>query len=129
MGEFKAAAEAAFPLPLQAAAAAGDDPRDCYMAGISSSEEEDENPGALDIMIYSDIFPCPSGGRGIIMYGLREAYEFPQLLPLHVKDENRSKGRPLAYVLLPIEIVANSSRSSSLPLLGNRCRSRRARTR
>ncbi|KIW63052.1 hypothetical protein PV04_09930 [Phialophora macrospora] len=94
MDEFKAATEAA----LQAA---GDDPKVCYLAAGSS----DEVPGHLDIKVYSDVFPC-AGRGGIIMDDLRKTFELLQTLPLHIKDDNCGKGRPLAYMLLPIDIFA-----------------------
>ena len=84
MIKFKAAAEA---IP------SGDDQDDCYMA----------DPGEpLDIMAYSDVFQ----DNGIIVEDLREAYEFFKILPLHIKDDNGGKGRPVTYSLLPIEVVA-----------------------
>ena len=60
-----------------------------------------ESDEFLDIMAYSDMLQA----NGIILKDLREAYEFVQILPLHIKDENSGKGKPVTYSLIPIEVV------------------------
>ena len=56
-----------------------------------------------DITIYSDML---EGDDGILLEDFQEAYEFLQLMPLHLKDESGGKGWPISYSLLPVEMLA-----------------------
>lgn len=56
----------------------------------------------LDVTLHSDML---DGDDGILLEDLQEAYEYLQLMPLHVKDENGGKGWPVMYYLLPVEII------------------------
>ncbi|KAH6678225.1 hypothetical protein B0J14DRAFT_582210 [Halenospora varia] len=69
-----------------------------------------ENPGQpdhggngdmlLDITAFSDILD-----EGIIMHNFEEASQFLELLPLHIKDENDGKGKPVSYTLLSVGML------------------------
>ncbi|KAF4631768.1 hypothetical protein G7Y89_g6371 [Cudoniella acicularis] len=57
---------------------------------------------SLDITAYSDILD----NEGIIMHDFEEASQFLDLMPLHIKDENGGKGKPITYTLLPISMLS-----------------------
>lgn len=67
----------------------------CHFPGPESSDKP------LDVTVYSDVLQT----NGIIMKDIREAYDFLQILPLHIKDNNAGKGKPVVYSLIPIEYV------------------------
>ena len=56
----------------------------------------------MEITAYSDIFD----NEGILMENFQEAYEFLELIPLHIKHETSGRGLPLTYSLLPVEMLA-----------------------
>lgn len=56
----------------------------------------------VDVTVYSDVLD----DSGILMQDFHEAYEFLELIPLHVKDANAGKGKPITYFLLPVDTVA-----------------------
>jgi hypothetical protein len=60
------------------------------------------NDSELEIIVFSDVLT----GEGVIMRDFQEAYEFLDLIPVHIKDENGGKGKPIAYTLLPISMLA-----------------------
>lgn len=55
----------------------------------------------MEITTYSDIL----GNGGVLMKDFQEAYEFLELIPLHMNYKNGGRGLPLAYSLLPIEML------------------------
>ena len=76
---------------------------------LQSAEHHNTNPQTLkqaqttmEITAYSDILH----NDGILMGDFQEAYEFLQLMPLHVKGEYNGKGIPIMYSLLPIEMLS-----------------------
>ncbi|KIW22854.1 uncharacterized protein PV07_11107 [Cladophialophora immunda] len=83
MGEFAAAAEKL-----------ASDTSQSHCFALGSNEP-------LDVMVYSDVLQTD----GIIMEDLQEAYEFLKIVPLHIKDINNGKGKPVTYSLLPLEVV------------------------
>lgn len=62
----------------------------------------EQTQAPMEITAYSDILD----NDGILMKDFQEAYEFLQLVPLHIKDENSGRGLPIMYSLLPIEMLA-----------------------
>ncbi|KAF2233614.1 hypothetical protein EV356DRAFT_533617 [Viridothelium virens] len=67
-------------------------------ANVTSLRQTQLSP---EITAYSDVLE----DNGIIMENFQEAYEFLQIMPLHVKDHNEGKGMPIAYSLLPIAML------------------------
>ncbi|TKA78719.1 hypothetical protein B0A55_04535 [Friedmanniomyces simplex] len=57
-----------------------------------------------EITAYSDMF---EENDGILLEDFQEAYEFLQMIPLHVKSENGGRGWPIVYSLLPVEMLGN----------------------
>lgn len=55
-----------------------------------------------EITAYSEMF---EENDGILLEDFQEAYEFLQMIPLHVKSENRGRGWPITYSLLPVEML------------------------
>ena len=55
----------------------------------------------MEITAYSDILDSD----GILMEDFQEAYEFLQLMPLHIKGENNGRGLPIMYSLLPVGML------------------------
>lgn len=62
----------------------------------------EQTQAPIEITAYSDILEK----EGILMKDFQEAYEFLELTPLHIKNENRGRGLPLSYSLLPVEMLA-----------------------
>jgi GTPase SAR1 family protein len=56
-----------------------------------------------EVTVYSDML---EEDDGILLEGFSEAFEFLQLMPLHIKDEARGKGWPIAYALLPVDMLS-----------------------
>lgn len=57
---------------------------------------------SLGITAYSDIL----ANEGIIMHNFQEAYEFLELMPSYIKNNNGGKGSPLSYTLLPVSVLS-----------------------
>ncbi|KAL8673300.1 MAG: hypothetical protein Q9168_002262 [Polycauliona sp. 1 TL-2023] len=55
----------------------------------------------MEITTYSDILD----NEGILMKDFQEAYEFLELIPVHAMHENGGRGLPMAYSLLPVEML------------------------
>jgi hypothetical protein len=55
-----------------------------------------------EVTIYSDML---EEDDGILLEGLQEAFEFLQLMPLHIKHEAGGRGWPVAYSLLPVDMI------------------------
>lgn len=55
----------------------------------------------MEITTYSDILD----NGGILMKDFQEAYEFLELIPRHMTHENGGRGLPIAYSLLPVEML------------------------
>ncbi len=55
----------------------------------------------MEITTYSDSFD----NEGILMKDFQEAYEFLELIPLDKTLENGGRGLPIAYSLLPVEML------------------------
>ena len=66
--------------------------------GLGSMEQ---TQAPMEITAYSDILD----NDGILMKDFQEAYEFLELTPLHIKNENGGRGWPLSYSLLPVEML------------------------
>jgi GTPase SAR1 family protein len=62
-----------------------------------------ETQSEAEITVYSDML---EDDDGILLEDLQEAYEFLQLMPLHVKDESGGKGWPISYSLIPVEMLS-----------------------
>lgn len=62
----------------------------------------EQTQAPMEITAYSDILD----NEGILMKDFQEAYEFIELTPLHIKNENSGRGLPLSYSLLPVEMLA-----------------------
>jgi hypothetical protein len=56
----------------------------------------------LEITAFGDVLL----DEGIIMRDFQEAYDFLDLMPVHIKGENGGKGKPIVYTLLPITMLA-----------------------
>lgn len=56
---------------------------------------------SLELMAFGDILE----NEGIVLHDFQEAYDFLELIPLNVKDENGGKGKPIAYSLLPVQML------------------------
>lgn len=56
-----------------------------------------------EVTLFSDML---EEDDGILLDGFQEALEYIQLMPLHLKDERGSKGWPISYALLPVEMLA-----------------------
>ena len=57
---------------------------------------------SLEITAFSDILD----NGGILMGDFQEAFEFLQMMPLHLNAEGNGKGLPIMYSLLPIDMLA-----------------------
>lgn len=56
----------------------------------------------LDLMTFGDT--VASGG--IALHDIEHAYDFLTIIPDNIKTENGGKGKPIAYELLPVEILS-----------------------
>ena len=69
---------------------------------ISGELPHIDTASPAEITAYSEMF---EENDGILLEDFQEAYEFLQMIPLHVKSENRGKGWPIIYSLLPVEML------------------------
>jgi len=60
------------------------------------------NDASLEVTAFSDVL----SDEGIIMSDFREAFDFLDLMPVHIKNANGGKGKPIVYTLLPIDMLA-----------------------
>lgn len=61
----------------------------------------EQTQAPMEITAYSDVLE----NEGILMKDFHEAYEFLELTPIHMKNENSGRGLPLSYSLLPVEML------------------------
>ncbi|KAL8694795.1 MAG: hypothetical protein Q9218_000641 [Villophora microphyllina] len=61
----------------------------------------EQTQAGMQITTYSDVLDK----EGILMKDFQEAYQFLELIPLHITHENNGRGFPIAYSLLPIEML------------------------
>jgi GTPase SAR1 family protein len=57
---------------------------------------------SLEITAYSDVLE----NEGIMMHNFQEAYDFLELMPLNIKNDNGGKGKPIVYSLLPVGMLS-----------------------
>lgn len=56
----------------------------------------------VDITVFSTTL----GNEGLVVHDYQEAYDFLDLMPLQIKNDNAGKGRPIVYRLLPVEMLS-----------------------
>ncbi|KAN0070519.1 hypothetical protein V8E54_011388 [Elaphomyces granulatus] len=56
---------------------------------------------SFELMAFGDILE----NEGIVLHDFQEAYDFLDLMPLSIKNENGGKGKPITYLLLPVEML------------------------
>ena len=69
---------------------------------ISGDLSRIDTASPAEITAYSEMF---EENDGILLEDFQEAYDFLQMIPLHVKSENRGRGWPVIYSLLPVEML------------------------
>lgn len=68
---------------------------------LENSDGQKEEELLLEISAYGDLM-----AKGVILHNLQEAYEFIIMMASNFMGENGGKGKPIAYKLLPIEMLS-----------------------
>ncbi|KAH0561969.1 hypothetical protein GP486_003320 [Trichoglossum hirsutum] len=74
--------------------------------GHPANHENAAESGGTDLPLEITAFSDVLADEGVIMRDFREAYDFLDIMPVCIRDENGGKGKPIVYTLLPIAMLA-----------------------